>query len=929
MTVQLHLGDCLEVMAGMDTNSIDTIITDPPYGLSFMGKDWDHGIPGVAFWREALRVAKPGAMLLAFGGTRTYHRLACAIEDAGWEIRDCMMWLYGCLSDDTEILTPGGWVKYDSLLAGSTVMCYNVGDDTIDWGEVQEVYTYAYSDTAYRIESDSTDQLVSRNHRCLVERGGAYVYETAERLARQETVPVLEHLPGVRDDILENPSLDQKGQGNVLWFPVQRDCARAGMGKTRPQGAHCLDGCEQGILPRKDERREQSSLEGRSHLLAQARQLPADQVCPLPGGFPADGPQGRLHNGAPLDCGATSGALSETVRSGASHRPRPDEQRPSKLDAVQQQHSSQEIRGHGATRPTLATVTPVPYNGIVWCVRVPTGAFVARRNGHAFVTGNSGFPKSHDVSKAIDKAAGAEREVVGYDERFRGQTRAIGGNGAYGGLTKPNERSITAPATPAAATWDGWGTALKPAFEPVILAVKPFDNQAERDIIVGNLYQTEAQLWSLLPARIAEKSFGLSLAEHDAACATAQWSADERQRIQADLCGQMDTSQFASVVSTCLSIVTSWRLTLDAAWNLLSTSTTETGTSQTIDLKTLRSCVLALTPRSIIQAEIEAPGSRLSALSAARYLTAASMKLSATLELSALENVIEQAPTSRLDGIELVPNWEPIIVAMKPLDGTFANNALTHGVAGLWIDGARIATDGRPLRESGSGDRPSGIYGDGTYGSRATGETTVGRWPANLILDETAAAMLGEQSGESVSTNRPRHNTAEAHNRTASMGKSSADWVTGGFSDTGTAARFFYQAKASKRERWFFCRVCDDAFPASKRGEHTHGKGPKEQDHIFMHPTQKPEQLMEYLCKLTKTPTGGVVLDPFMGTGTTGVASARTGRDFIGIDKEYPTYMIAKRRTQDPRDGEPEDPVPIRASKKKDAKVIAEQARLF
>ena len=60
-----------------------------------MGKDWDHGIPGKHFWVEIMRVAKPGAFLLAFGGTRTFHRLACAIEDAGWEIRDCVMWVYG------------------------------------------------------------------------------------------------------------------------------------------------------------------------------------------------------------------------------------------------------------------------------------------------------------------------------------------------------------------------------------------------------------------------------------------------------------------------------------------------------------------------------------------------------------------------------------------------------------------------------------------------------------------------------------------------------------------------------------------------------------------------------------------------------------------------------------------------------------------
>lgn len=94
---QFHLltGDCLEVMKTLDAESVDSIVTDPPYGLSFMGKGWDHGVPGKAFWREALRVAKPGAHLLAFGGTRTFHRLACAIEDAGWEIRDCVMWVYG------------------------------------------------------------------------------------------------------------------------------------------------------------------------------------------------------------------------------------------------------------------------------------------------------------------------------------------------------------------------------------------------------------------------------------------------------------------------------------------------------------------------------------------------------------------------------------------------------------------------------------------------------------------------------------------------------------------------------------------------------------------------------------------------------------------------------------------------------------------
>ena len=89
------VGDCLEVMRTLEPNSVDSIVTDPPYGLGFMGKAWDHGVPGVPFWLEMLRVAKPGAYLAAFGGTRTFHRLACAIEDAGWEIRDTLMWVYG------------------------------------------------------------------------------------------------------------------------------------------------------------------------------------------------------------------------------------------------------------------------------------------------------------------------------------------------------------------------------------------------------------------------------------------------------------------------------------------------------------------------------------------------------------------------------------------------------------------------------------------------------------------------------------------------------------------------------------------------------------------------------------------------------------------------------------------------------------------
>jgi site-specific DNA-methyltransferase (adenine-specific) len=93
--MNLHHGDCFEVMQGLPDNSVDLVLTDPPYGLAFMGKKWDYDVPRVEIWAEALRVLKPGGHLLAFAGTRTQHRMACRIEDAGFEIRDMLAWVYG------------------------------------------------------------------------------------------------------------------------------------------------------------------------------------------------------------------------------------------------------------------------------------------------------------------------------------------------------------------------------------------------------------------------------------------------------------------------------------------------------------------------------------------------------------------------------------------------------------------------------------------------------------------------------------------------------------------------------------------------------------------------------------------------------------------------------------------------------------------
>jgi hypothetical protein len=91
----IYNGDNVEVLRTLPDNSVDSVVTDPPYGLKFMGKQWDYDVPSVELWKECYRVLKPGGYLLSFGSSRTYHRMAVKVEDAGFEIRDQIMWVYG------------------------------------------------------------------------------------------------------------------------------------------------------------------------------------------------------------------------------------------------------------------------------------------------------------------------------------------------------------------------------------------------------------------------------------------------------------------------------------------------------------------------------------------------------------------------------------------------------------------------------------------------------------------------------------------------------------------------------------------------------------------------------------------------------------------------------------------------------------------
>ena len=404
----LHLGDCLDVLRTLPDASVEAIVTDPPYGLAFMGKHWDYDVPDVEVWQECLRVLKPGGHLLAFAGTRTFHRMAVRIEDAGFEIRDMIAWVYG-----------------------------------------------------------------------------------------------------------------------------------------------------------------------------------------------------------------------------------------------------------------------------------------------------SGFPKSLDVSKAIDKAAGAEREVVG----SYAVTREFKGRDLVGDASHGTTVNITAPATPAARQWSGWGTALKPALEPIALC-------------------------------------------------------------------------------------------------------------------------------------------------------------------------------------------------RKPLDGTVAQNVLTHGTGAINVDGCKVSAERNRPKIVNDRRNGNGVYRNGLQGSRREGTTDAGRFPANLIhdgSDEVVALFPQTTSGGSQSS----WGSGNANLETTVYGEGWSTESGQGFHDTGSAARFFYCAKADQSDRDEGCHDLPEVL-SMRYGEKAQGPLPQQtpskpvpqRNH---HPTVKPTDLMRYLCRLV-TPPGGTILDPFMGSGSTGRGAALEGFRFIGIEREPDYLAIAQAR---------------------------------
>lgn len=505
--VTLYHGDCLDVLRELPDASVDAVCTDPPYALEFMGSTWDGWSTPAAFqewctqWAtECLRVLKPGGHMLAFGGSRTWHRLASAVEDAGFEIRDSIAWLYGCHDDQTEVLTRRGWVNGLDLAADDDVAQWSI-DGTVELVRPTARQRYDYDGDLIAFRNADVDQLVTPNHRVYRQvserrqiagkRAAAWSDWQVDQAADiNRWQPMRLPAAGIHD----GPGVGGTDYAALIgWVWAEGSFDPSGTGVRVYQSSTNAPLVDEiaalfdrlGAHKRYDYVRE---WKGRPYTATTwfitgdlARRVRAD----LPGKSPTYELLWRMTSDEKR-------ALWDAAMKGDGSKAQRAFWQKSRVDLewAQALLASIGCRGkiaddprgviHWTDRPTvelqarhLAAAEPVPYLGEVWCVTVPSGAFIVRRSGRVSVSGNSGFPKSLDVSKAIDKDAGHWRGRAGEVESGNGSVS--GGN--YARTDKG------APVTPAAEQWQGWGTALKPAFEPIVVGRKPLAGTVAANVL--------------------------------------------------------------------------------------------------------------------------------------------------------------------------------------------------------------------------------------------------------------------------------------------------------------------------------------------------------------------------------------------------------------------------------------------------------------
>lgn len=492
-------GDCFEVMRGMESCSVGHVISDPPYGLSsmpdmkevlsywlngedynhtsggFMNKKWDSFVPGPKIWEECFRVVKPGGFIVSFCGTRTIDLLIMAMKIAAANAKDkginvsqagYLSWCYGCLSDDSEILTENGWKRGVDIQQGERVLTWDANDDSLVLGEVEEKFLAPFEGNMVSFKNDNTDQLLTPNHR-VYKRSRIRKSVNGNRQSSFDDKWMVEEAGAInRWNPLFLPLAGKhcgKGIGGEdyarllgwIWtegsFDISGTGVRIYQSSVNQENVNEIEKLMDFSVPNFKHYERERLYRERSYVehtwffsgptaVQIRRDLPkkhptwellwkmtqAEKIAFIDVAMKGDGSWKNntfyQNDLADLEWFQTllhtvgiQGRVNEKKRCVCLHH--------NPVTQLQGRH--------------LKASYEVPYDGLVWCVKVSTGAFVARRHGKVFITGNSGFPKSLNIKKQLEKK-GMDPEII--------------------------------------EKWDGYGTALKPAHEPIIVFSRAYED---------------------------------------------------------------------------------------------------------------------------------------------------------------------------------------------------------------------------------------------------------------------------------------------------------------------------------------------------------------------------------------------------------------------------------------------------------------------
>ena len=487
-----------------------------------------------------------------------------------------------------------------------------------------------------------------------------------------------------------------------------------------------------------------------------------------------------------------------------------------------------------------------------------------------------GMPKSLNIGKKIDQIQGNEREVVG-KEKGAGTT----GDNQVGNQTfvaKNQYKNGTHDITKGNSPYEGLGTAIKPAWEAWTLARKPLDSSSNIEYNIGIIVNKIILCLSQLNVLTAEKNSESNQKELKEDVNIAQWTVGENINTLEDLFVAMDMLQLKLKEDSNLNIVLSWLNILAGIWSLVNTATTKTEINLITELKILKlmeweNILVNITQKKDSQIN----GLNANVSDAVSLFNVLRMKLNDIFSHTAQENV---------SSVQLDPrvNMELWTLARKPLsEKTIAENVLKWGTGGINIDGCRVGETGARTNSNGKRSMYGGnsLLESKTHNFK-TKEHNYGRYPANLIHsgeEEVVSKFPDSKAGK---------NKGEGSKSGGIWQKSTGKPAGQEYGDNGSASRFFKQCEFTEADRIIYT---PKASKAERKYTDENGK-----EQYSNHPTHKPVKLMCYLVRLI-TPKGGTCLDPYTGSGSTGIACKEEGFDFIGIEMEEQYCEIAGART--------------------------------